>query len=289
MFAYKGIEMAHRTTYWSTTKLADKLRGTKKIGSGTMQQWDEWEKAAKQKHPVRWWLAEEGLDKIQDIVNYPTDKLYDLKYYLVNRFVSKTHTLTSSSLQKGTYHEFDSRLLHCAFDELVNFVEVEKAHMMVAWDKEARKKFVTPWYARGRWKTRTWRSSAAGIAYLEWESRLKFDEDMGVSKTHPDYNKLTDQAHAAIEVMRLYTWWKTERPNRVDPYELSGLNAHYAEEKSKKQGDTWRSMFSDKQTPKQQKAWKKMHSKCEEIEQQYHDDDTEMLKRLVDVRQKLWT
>jgi len=53
--------MAQHTTYWSCTPFADWIRGTKKLGAGTAEQWDEWTTAAQMKHNFRYWLAEEGL------------------------------------------------------------------------------------------------------------------------------------------------------------------------------------------------------------------------------------
>jgi len=53
--------------YWTCSKFADWIRGTTKLKCGTGKEWHEWEKAAKAKYPVRWWIAEEGLDHIQDV------------------------------------------------------------------------------------------------------------------------------------------------------------------------------------------------------------------------------
>ena len=126
--------------YWSCTKFADWLRGTAKPDSATGKGWDDWRKIAASSHKFRYWLAEEGLDAIQSFVMWPTDKLYDIKYWLVNRFSTKTHALTSSTLERGQWHDLDSRILFCLFDELVNFVETEKAHIHVVFGYVKRKK-----------------------------------------------------------------------------------------------------------------------------------------------------
>ena len=112
-----------RNRYWSNGKFANWVRGTPQPECGTSKEWRDWKQTAKTKHPFRYWLAETALDKIQDFIMYPIDKLYSVKYWLVNRFVTKTHQLTSN-LKKGEWHELDERILHCLFDELVNFVEV---------------------------------------------------------------------------------------------------------------------------------------------------------------------
>ena len=55
--------MTSRSRYWSCSRFVDWLRGTAKISSGTGSEWRLWKTAAKETHPIRYWLAEEGLDR----------------------------------------------------------------------------------------------------------------------------------------------------------------------------------------------------------------------------------
>lgn len=55
-----------RSRYFSCSKFADWLRGTPKLSCGTSEEWRDWEISAKQSRPIRYWLAEEGLDYIQE-------------------------------------------------------------------------------------------------------------------------------------------------------------------------------------------------------------------------------
>ena len=82
--------------YWSCTKFADRLRGTPKPTAETSSGWKEWGNAAKKAHPFRYWLAEEFLDAVQNVINYIPEKLYNVKYYINNRWVTKTHSLTAN-------------------------------------------------------------------------------------------------------------------------------------------------------------------------------------------------
>jgi len=41
-----------------------------------------------------------------------------------------------------------------------------------------------------------------------------------VDKKDPHFGKPTSQALAAQETLALYTWWKEERPKRLDPFAL---------------------------------------------------------------------
>ena len=121
--------MAHHTNYWSCTPFADWIRGTTKLKCGTSEEWHEWETRAKRDYPVRWWIAEEGLGHVQDFVTYPVRKLYDIKYYINNRWVTRTHALTAHrrDIAPGNWCDVGNRFLPCLFNELVDFVEVEQA------------------------------------------------------------------------------------------------------------------------------------------------------------------
>jgi hypothetical protein len=73
--------------YWTCSKFADWIRGTTKIKCGTGKEWAEWEKAAKARYPIRWWIAEEGLDHIQDVWCYIPERINDVRYYINNRWL----------------------------------------------------------------------------------------------------------------------------------------------------------------------------------------------------------
>jgi hypothetical protein len=265
--------------YWSCSNLADAIRGTPKLDSGTREDWEDWSAKAKSAHPIRYWIAEEGLDKIQTIIRWPVDVMYSIKYYVANRWVTKTHTLTST-LPRGQWHELDTRLLHCMFDELVNFVEVDLAWKHLVWEgEEERRKYRAPWYAFGWGRTRTWRCPEAGLAHLDWEAELNCDESCGYSVDHADYGKPTSQALAAKEIKELYLWWKNVYPNRPDQYDTSGWYDVCDEV----------DVFRSNHTPEQREQIDKSLDKAHEIERQYDEEDAAMMKRLIDVRLNLWT
>ena len=72
-----------RNHYWSCSKFADWLRGTASPAAETSKGWREWTARAKQAHPVRYWLADDGLTYLQNFIFYIPDKLYDIKYYVI--------------------------------------------------------------------------------------------------------------------------------------------------------------------------------------------------------------
>lgn len=233
-----------KRNYWSCSKFADWLRGIPKTPAGTAEEWNAWQKAAKAKK-VRYWLAEEGLDYLQDFIYSPLNFINNIRHYFNNRWISKTHALTSN-LQRGKYYDLDTRLLHAIFDELTNFVELE-----------------------------------AGLAYLEWASTLKYDQD-DTDKDDPKIGQPTMQALSAQKTIMLYKWWKEIRPNRPDPMIASGWS-DYCEKRRQISGDetSWTGSY-DENTHAIMESYRKM-------EQAQDDEDTEMLIHLVKLRSYLWT
>lgn len=278
--------------YWTCSKFADWLRGTMKPGSATSQGWNSWRKEAKKAHPIRYWLAEEGLDHIQKAVYWPYERLNDIRYYANNRWIHRTHLL-DGKLTPGQWHEFQERVLHCNFESFVDFVEVEQAWHHVMWSEEARAKYDVPWWRKTnllRWGK--WRCPKAALDYLDWASNLKHDE---ISSSDPDYGKPTPQAMAAMETVSLYHWWKDIRPLRKDPSDESGWSALCAERREKRKAaadpdedDDFFSMLDDK-TPADRAESSRILKLSNELEEAQNAEDDEMLCRLMKLRRSLWT
>jgi len=273
--------------YWTCSKFADWIRGTTKIKCGTGKEWSEWEKAAKAKYPIRWWIAEEGLDKIQDVWCYIPERINDARYYINNRFVTRTHSLTAHprDIAPGDWCDVGNRFLPCLFNELVDFVEIEQAWHHVLWDEEARKRYETPWWRSGWLRWRTWRCPDAGIEHLIWASGLKVDEGMGVTKDSESYGKLTGQAEAAKEILELYRWWKEIYPKRPDPHDASGWTAYCEMRRAK----GYHLLDMEDKTPEEAEMCRTALDKSHDLEAQYEKEDEEMMIRLIKIRQSLWT
>lgn len=281
--------MAQHSNYWSCTPFADWVRGTRKLDAGTSEEWDEWQARAKGYNPVRYWLAEEGLGKLQDFVTYPIRKIYDVKYYINNRYVTRTHALTAHSrdIKPGSWRDVGSRFLPCLFNELVDFVEVEQAWSHIAWgSKEDRKKYDAPFYATGWWRWRTWRCPQAGLDHLDWAMTLTLDKDMGVDPDNPEYGKPTGQALRAKEIKELYTWWTTTYRNRPDPHDASGWSA-YCESLRIMHGTNWIGRSNRDTATKN--AGDKAMKLLSKIEKAYEKEDEQMMIRLIKIRDSLWT
>ena len=275
-----------RSNYWSCSKFADWLRGTAKLKAGTGKEWRLWKEAAKESHPIRYWIVEEGLDHMQNFVNWPMDRLHDVRYYINNRWITRSHALTAHprDIKPGDWRDVGNRFLPCLFNELVDFVEVEQAWHHVMWDEAARKKFHVPWHRRF-FRFRTWRCPDAGIEHLLWASGLKLDVHMGVDPGTDDHGKPTHQAIAAQEILDLYRWWREVYPNRPDVYDASGWSAYCEMRRNK----GYEFLDLEDKTEDEATQCKTALDKSNEIEKAYDDEDEAMMIRLIKIRDSLWT
>ena len=280
--------MAYHSNYWNCSEFANWLRGSTKPEALSSADWNKWRKESRDRHPIRYWLAEDGLDHLQDFLTWPFEKLNNLRYYVNNRFIIRSHALTShpNDCKRGEYNGLSYRILPCLFNELVNFVEVENAWHHIAWDTESSKKYIPPFWARGRFKLSVWRCAEAGIENLKWQSNLVYDDKFGFSPTDPAYGKPTEQAIQAREVLALYYWWKEIYPNRPDPHDVSGWS-NYCSLISAGKND-FMSAIEDRNDD-DRIASRAILDRTNEIESAYEKEDEEMMIRLIKIRHALVT
>ncbi len=275
-----------RNHYWTIGPFADWLRGTKSPVAETREGWQAFEKQARAAHPYRYWLAEEGLRYLQNFFYYIPDKIYGLKYYINNRWVTKTHALTASpsDIPRGEWRDVGNRFLPCLFNELREFVEVELAWWHIAWSDQAeRAKYNAPFWATGWFRWRTWRCPEAGLDNLAWQKTC--DNKDYTPEDHPEYGKLTQQAYNAMEIEALYRWWTEVYPNRPDPMQVSGWS-NYCDRKWKKGSG----VFDELEDNNGEKIdTQPMLDQMHELEAKYEKEDEEMMIRLIKIRQALWT
>lgn len=277
-----------RSNYWAHSKPVKWVRNKVGLGylnCGTSEEWAAYEKKCKIEHSIWDWLTDDFIDKIQDVVCFPKDLLDAMWYALNARFWDK-YWMAGSDLNKWKYHEINTRMLHCNFELLVNFIEYEKASLSY-WCGNKKKR---PWYLDTKpfkyWFDR--RDPAAGLAYLEWEMSLTKDDDwyggceehIAEAKEKGEYGKLTPQAEAAKTSYELYHWWK-ERVNRPDPYEFTGLNEWYA---NRPEGESIWDRLGNIEADVH-----RMHQEIDRLEQAYQKEDDEQLRRLIELRHNLWT
>lgn len=278
--------MTQRSRYWSCSRMADYIRGTDKLKMGTTKDWNRWNKEAQINHPIRYWIAEEVLDLIQSAIHFIPDKLHSIKYYINNRWVTRTHALTANprDIKPGSWRDVGDRMLPCLFNELQNFVEVELAWWHIAWAEDSViAKYKPPFWASGWFRWRTWRCPQAGLDNLVWQSQLRWTiNEVGAESEL--LGQLTEQAKSAQEILDLYKWWTEVYPNRPDPHDASG----WTEYCSRKRGDGTLLDFEDRE-PQDYAESSRILDLCQKMEEDYRTEDTEMMTRLIRVRDALWT
>jgi hypothetical protein len=272
--------------YYASNKIFSWLRSYLKLDKPAALPWGEWEvweSQVRQSRPVAFWLTETLPDWLEKPAEWVVDPVDRVRCYIRNRWVTRTHCLVSN-LKPGQWHELDTRILHSLFNELVNFVEIEKAHMQVIFynDPESRKKYQMPWWNQMRWlRMRQWRCAQAGLDHLKWESQLVYDADCGVDPTYPKFGKPTPQAVAAQQTLDLYNWWTVRRPARPDPFDASGWTAFREE-----QNIDAKTIFSGGKITNRER---RLLRRATQIENKYDREDQQMLVKLVKISKSLWT
>jgi hypothetical protein len=146
-------------------------------------------------------------------------------------------------------------MLHCLFDELVNFIAIEKGTMNKISNPAPYKSDIDH-----------------GLEYLQWETTIR---NTWLDENDPDYNKPTLQAEVAMWIINAYNWWTNIRPNRPDPMDVSGWS-DYCDKNP--EGVS----FSNDDT-------KEMNAILDKMEREYYEEDTQMLIQLIKYRTSLWT
>lgn len=282
-----------RGNYWSGSKLAKwiqyRFANVVKPHALPLGGWRDWDNQLKSQHPFVFWLTEVVFDKLQHIINSPTDVLSEIRYWGYNRFVHQPH-LIKTRLKPGQYYEIDTRILHGLFEMFVDFIEVEKAWMHVVWNEDARAQHNLPWYKRVpywlRWKE--WRCPEAGLDHLRWEMSLVNDYEWLPEEeraSREGFGVPTPQATCAKEQYELYNWWKNIRPTRPDAMDISGWTK-YCDDMDQKYGP---GLFHDNTTEEEQQQSRDALDASDRIEATYETEDEKMLIRLIKIRRGLWT
>jgi hypothetical protein len=165
-------------------------------------------------------------------------------------------------------------MLHANFNILKEFVEVEQAWSKYCWSGEHKS---APWFERHLplyWDFKEFRRPDLGLEYLEWASTLD-------NPALPPHERAEGQAKAARETLALYIWWTKTRPARklLDTAEYNdqglGILGCLDEEFDRDAEDY--------------KAHSEIMAKNSTLEEEWSNEDEEMLIRLIKVRGHLWT
>jgi len=225
--------------------------------SGTSEQWQAFDEGCKHVYPIRYWLNEKLIPNTWD----PCMRfLIKIKNQIRYRFIQRFHIIDTKL--KPAYYDTDYLIINGMFSLLVDFIEVEKAWMQTISEDLYKK---PSWY---KWRPFT-RSKKLGLEYLDWEINLK-------NKSN-ELEINTSQSDSAEIQKELYLWWTEKRPARKDPYDLMSGPEFI------KGGDI--DYMLKNNTPE----IKKIYEEINKLEEEYYNEDSEMLIKLIKVRSSLWT
>lgn len=175
----------------------------------------------------------------------------EIKRFVMN-YLGGVHYLEAVDLKRGKYFDLDKRILYANFGELEKFVEIEYASIMFDIASFEGKNGVEKY---GKKPSYLWgiQNETAGKDYL---------------------SQRTDEADKEIE--ELYLWWKVRKNSNA--YKDSGLA-----EFNRKYPDGY---DHPEEVEKERKELRKLYSK---LSDEYYQEDTDMLVRLMKIRGALWT
>jgi hypothetical protein len=246
-----------RFNYWNCSKFADFIRGEKKPKYLEWGEWDNWRDKMKKERPFRYYLSDTLLNKLQDFVCFPSDVYDSIKTYCRNRFITQTHVL-KTGLKKGQWYDLDYRILHALFNELVDFVEIELAHLS-RWDEYKQYKFKNNRCVEAAY------DYFKNVEQEHNEAKKLFSKEPKTSAFYAsaeDRYEITKQdLYRSNKIKELYEWWTKIRPNRDNPIDTITEQTH----------------------------GKHYFRLINEIERGYDLEDTDKLVELVRLRSHLWT
>ena len=181
------------------------------------------------------------------------------KTWVLNIFRRRKNIVHMKALRRSNWYDCDTRIFEANFQILVDYVEGELAWMQLITNGKAN--WIARWFSIKN-------ARELALRYLEWEIQLGEDSP--------------DQSEQASKVRDLYLWYKDERPNRPDPFdnishrelvfnpiEVKGQTMYELEEADDEYNESIRMAHN--------------------IEEDYEEEDTEQLVRLVQLRRMMWT
>jgi hypothetical protein len=210
------IRPATRSSYWSISKFSKflkKLAGIESPFALTIEQWDEYYDNFKKKAPFTYFVVESLLPSLQNIVYLPYDICYGIHIYYLNAIKGKVHYL-KTNLPIGRWYDTDIRLLCANMNALVDYVEIELAHLY-SWGDD------TEWVKLDF--SKYGRSEMAGKLYLEGKLAEEFespevDDPEFITEVRKSFD---ERKQAYADILEIYCWWKEYFANSIMAYDES--------------------------------------------------------------------
>ena len=183
--------------------------------------------------------------------------------YIHNRWIHPSHKVTIQPHEEflyGHYHDCDTVMMHAMFQLLVDYVEIECAALGDHYENSYQRMMTRLHTLPGiHWFIPNTRNPLKGLHHLRWEMKLPDD-------CHKS------QAAYAVDIFRLYRFWKHERPLRRDPWE------NYIRTRGARD---WTRPLTQKE--------RRALDHCQKIRDIYDQEDDRMLRLLLRRRRGMWT
>ena len=240
-----------------------------------LSNWDAWRQYMKTHRPIAFFLTDD-LPRLIDKINvYRILKINYIPYYFKN-LISLRYCFLKTKLPIMKFQELNTLILHANFNTLVDYVECSYNLIPGKSYPNDRKEFIE------KYNIPFWRQNQ--VFFRSKEAGIKALNDQIADMVAHNY---TD--HSYQEILDLYLWWTTTRPNRAELYvdspaddnQWSNIDLIYGE-------SLFRSKYSRKKHVKDQELISRLLSTSQKLEEEYNTEDTEMLVRLVKVLPKCW-
>jgi len=180
------------------------------------------------------------------------------------RFIDKYHIVKLKL--KPDYYEVEQRMEEAIYQLLIDYVELECSHMGRMWlsnteDETFRQKL---YWKLPRGIRRNIRSEKYGLFYLDKQIAF-YKEELEEHNTQCENENFEKNLNILKEIIHCYLWAKKLRYERVDPWRVEKVKDGKLLELARPVSESF------------------------EIEDRQFDEDTEMLKKIIELRNYLWT
>jgi len=239
-------------------------------GALTSKGWRLFDQEFEKLAPIRYWSKNVFRLSVIEPIKWKYEKISDWIRY---RTYDSYHVVDTGL--EPQYYGLDTRILHVNFNMLKDFVEVDQALHTYWWSAEFTEQ--ATWCEKHMPFYRNFfpfRRPDLGIKHLDWAITLD-------DPTLPLHEQCPSQAESARETKLLYKWWTEDRPARKEidhvPYDDQGLGILSALDED---------FDHDAEDYKQHVESMDARSKQEA---DWHEEDDQMLIRLIKLRRSLWT
>lgn len=281
-----------------SSKILSGLRtkfGPKKPVALTIDGWRDFENHYRKDKPVTYFFLESIPNKIGEVYYFLIEKrIQSFKEFVLFRFTERTH-LINTGLGYG-YHEVDDRMFYGMFELLRDYVEGELAWLEFVcmgdhhpfYDELKKERFKSKYLDLFGIHQSHFKSKKLGLYHLTYT----LEENPYNSHSKAEQNAILKQQETNRTILELYLWYTQERPNRKKD---NVAHEAYEEIPNKKQfekdyGGLF--LFSDEFKKNHPTVYNNYANKIinnEDLREKFYEEDTMMLKKLVDIRSSLWT